>query len=218
MSDMNLFAQLFAPLRESLTDDELRELAAGLRRAGITYNEILRDTFVGLFDSRIDELTGDRTPPCGSTETSRASGHEPADVAIVPSPPPTNPSSSEPDDKTPVNTELKPSCGNAMVEDIATCNDQKSATYRIGELNPGGFFVSEAAALIHAAGLSKGKLKTVRSNIYTVAARDGRWDKMGPGQFRLLPNVRPIDAGNIDQLRQETADDDGEENEFVQVA
>ena len=193
-------------------------MATDLRLAGIGYNEHLRDIFMGFFDKRIAKLRGDRTLGSVVKATPKAFGHEAADVAVVQRPPRTDISSSEPDGKTPVNAETEPSCGNAKVEHISMCKDQREAAYKIGELNPDGFTVRDAAALIHAAGLSKGKIKTVMSNIYTLAARDDGWRKLAPGQFRLLPDIRPVDGGIFDQLRQEIADDDGEENELVQVA
>ena len=219
MNEMDVSAQVFAEVREVLTDNELLELARELNLAAISYNEDLRDIVAGVFDKRLTKLRAKRGLWVCEVKITPASDHRTTDSEESPKdPPPTSISLSESDGNVPTLPDSELMCGNASLDHIASCKDQREAAYKIATLNPRGFAVKDAAALIFAAGLSKGKIKTVSSNIYTIAARDDNWQKLGPGRFRLLPEIRPVDGGIFDQLREETADDDGEKNELVQVA
>ncbi|MYC07914.1 MAG: hypothetical protein F4X57_12215 [Chloroflexi bacterium] len=219
MTDKDISVQVFAEVRDVLTDDELLELARDLNLAAINYNEHLRDIVAGIFDTRIAKLRAKRCLRAREGQITPASDHWTTDSEeSVIDPPPTSISSSESDGNAPPPSDSELVCGNATLNHIASCQDQREAAYKIATLNPEGFAVREAAALIYAAGLSKGKLKTISSNIYTLAADDDNWQRLGPGRYRLLPEIRPVDSDIFDYRRQDVADDDGEDNELVQVA
>ena len=209
---------MFVMINELLTDEERREMA-DLSLAGITYNERLRDFFAGFFDKRIARLREEHVLWSSEQDTPPASAHAATDSEDTQSyPSSTDIAPSEPDDNVPNPDETEPSCGNARVEHIVSCKGQREATLVIGELNPDGFAVREAAALIRAAGLSKGRVDTVMSNLHHYMTNDDSWQKIGPSKFRLLPKIRAVDGGNPEQLHQKNAEEIGCENGLVQVA
>ena len=215
LTNLNIFARVFVEVSESLTNDERREMLS----ASITYEERVRDILVGSYDRRITKLREEHALWSSYQDTQRVSDHAAMDSEEkVPSPPDADIVPSEPDDNAPNPAEAEPSCGNARIEHISSCKGQREATFVIGGLNPNGISVGEAAALIHAAGLSKGRVDTVMSNIHNHMSNDEAWQKIGSSRFRLLPKIRAVDGLNPEQMQQEITEEGGSENELIQVA
>ena len=206
---------MFVMFSESLTEDERRELT-NLNSAAITYYERVRDILVGPLDRRLTDLRAEQALWSGTQDTVLASDHAAPNSGEAPSDSPSAEiASSEPDGIAP---ESELTCGNARIEHIIGCKDQREATFVIGELNPAGIAVSEAAALIHTAGLSKGRVDTVMSNIHSYMSGDDAWQKLAPSRFRLLPKIREVSGINPEQPHQEIVEYNDDGTELVQVA
>ena len=210
MTDMN---QIFAPIMETLTKEELELFNADIRKAEIVYIEALREIAMSVFDKAVAQLIEEPAVSCTSKRAVRASGHDSTDVSVQNLSLKECPSRNL-DFEAPATGDDVLSCGNAKIEDIAMCKDQREAAHNIGRLNPGGFAVSEAALLIHAAGLSKGRLRTVAANLYTLVNRYDDWQKLEPGRIILLPDSGHVADDKYDQLCEEVE----EESKRVQVA
>ena len=218
MTKLKSSEPMFVMFSGLLSNDERGELT-NLSSAAITYNERVRDIFMGAFDRRITDLRAEQALWSGDQDTVSASDHAAPDTGeTLADSSSAGAASSKPNSIASEPPEAELACGNARIEHISSCNDQREATFVIGELNPEGISVSEAAALIHAAGLSRGKVDTVMSNIHNYMTNDTSWQKLAPSRFRLLPEIRAVDAGNLKQQHKETTEDDDLENDLVQVA
>ena len=206
---------MFAMISESLTEDERRELT-DLNSAAITYYERVREILVCPIERRLTDLRAEQALWSGTQDMVLTSDHAVPNSGEAPSDSPSaGIVSSEPDHIAP---ESELTCGNARIEHIIECENQREATFVIGELNPTGIAVSEAAALIHAAGLSKGRVDTVMSNIHSYMSGDDAWQKLAPSRFRLLPKIREVIGVNAEQPQEKIAEERDDENEIVQVA
>ena len=181
-----IFSKVFVDIRSQLTDEE-RERMAKLSSQSVAYLEECRDLIITSLDDEIDNMRADHSFWSVDFEDER----RPTDMSSGED----GPDLEKDADSDTVHSALgeqytmesKVRCGDATVEDIKPCKDQRHAVRVIGEINTNGFAVSQAAALIHSAGLSKGTVESVASNIHGYMSRQPEWEKIGPSRFRLLP-------------------------------
>lgn len=214
----SFFRHLFLEAIESLSDDERLEMV-DLSRAAIKYEEVKRALFMGHIDKRINELrqehalwTIDESASSGGGKQSLAEeGVEPAqpyEAEIL--------RESEVCESTASDTEAK--CGNATIGDIARCKGQRDAARIIGTLNPRGFALGQAAALIHGAGLSKGSPESVMSNLHKYMSTNDEWEKIGRSRFRLRRANAEIQEVELPSLHLKPEESDSPERNLEQVA
>ena len=218
MVKTNIFNRMFLEAMESLSEDDRLEIAE-LNEAAIAYEELKRDLFIGHIDKRIIELKQEHA--LWTIDDNASSGGDKRSITekeVEPVPPYEAEIPKDSEIFEPMASDTEPTCGDAKVGDIASCRGQRDAVRVIGALNPDGFTVGQAAAMIHAAGLSKGSVESVMSNIHSYMSTGEDWEKIGPGRFRFrTANPEIQEVGHLSP-RLESEESDSPEQNLEQVA
>ncbi|MCE2501846.1 MAG: hypothetical protein J4G13_13435 [Dehalococcoidia bacterium] len=77
---------------------------------------------------------------------------------------------------------------------LADCQTQMAAFRQIAIDSGGIVRVSEASRLVHAAGLSKGKVSSIASSIPKKFLESDEWEYMEPGTYRLVAHFDPTEG------------------------
>ena len=100
--------------------------------------------------------------------------------------------------------------GHVDIGQLAACATQMDAAELIAQSSEGVVRVSDAGRMIHAAGLSRGKVSSV---IATLSARMGSgvdWEYVEPGTFRFLRYVKRTDEEEGETCPEECYPTDGD--------
>lgn len=103
-------------------------------------------------------------------------------------------------DKLGVETELRHA--HIRPSRIAQCRTQVEAFEEIARLSRGIVRVTEASRLVHSAGLSQGKARSIASGIRHKLLESDDWELVEPGTFRLLSFV------SVDEVQPDGVDAD----------
>ena len=79
--------------------------------------------------------------------------------------------------------------GNTRPHDIAGCRTQMDAIRKMAIDNDGILIATPASKVIQASGLSKGKIRSIRSTLYHRLGNDDDWEQSGTGEFRYLGTI-----------------------------
>ena len=82
--------------------------------------------------------------------------------------------------------ETTPSHGHIRTDRIASCGTHLAAFKEIAMLSGGIVRVAEASRLVHEAGMSQGKARSIASGIRHKLLASDEWEYVEPGTYRLL--------------------------------
>ena len=81
----------------------------------------------------------------------------------------------------------------ATVEDIRGCPSQRAAARIIAEKSGGEIHLNSAAKAIHAAGLAKGRVKTINSSLHSFMTNSDEWEYVRENTFRLVEKAKTVE-------------------------
>ena len=93
----------------------------------------------------------------------------------------------------PLISDGEPVSGKATVEDIRGCPSQRAAARIIAEKSGGEVHLNSAAKVIHAAGLAKGRLKTINSSLHSFMTNSDEWEYVRENTFRLIEKAKTVE-------------------------